>query len=612
MYVSWWRNFIKVLVSLPYPENYHHRLVTELKLHLGDSAIFDEFQRDYTVDDERRRGGAVWWYTRSSYFYGILNRALRQRNVRLLLLYGSFLQDLHRQLTSESHTQSCIVTLYRGQVLSQVDFAKLEVGYPIRSNNLFSMSTDRELALAYLGAVPHVGVERVLFEIEVDYNRNHHQALFADISQGSYFLGEKETLFMTNTWFLIESCRKMVSHYDELPYALVKLRLESDYDMRSARKLEAGTDRKTVKNCVNALSEMLDMASSKDVNVVFDALTELYSRETKWILAVKLYCLAILERERVDENYTVAVSYHQRAIAHWQECLHSDDGDELNCSFDIGENHYALGQLYRYRIEDPENLSFQHLEKALDFYELALEKCSAADYERTDILVKLVKVCTDLENEHGKAIKYQKERLRLMLEEPVLSQKESMANAFQHLARLHQLNQEYDEALSGYEKALEVYYLSEKPSLLYLIDLYKHIVKICIEHKRDFSLALRYQLQQHDHELKWVLQSETQGEDVLICSELNYLAGSHFSLADVYMKIEQCAAACEHLTKGLEYSRKRRELLLSEGRFVIRSADGSPLPELLSGADTRLKRCESKIKEYEEKLKLVVQSFSTE
>lgn len=572
---------------------------------MGDRDIFDEFQRDYATEDGRKRG-AVWWYTRSSYFFEILNRALREKNVKLLLLYGFFLQNLHQQLTAESQTQNGVVTLYRGQVLSHGDLAKIEVGYPIRSNSLFSMSTDRTLSLGYLEAAAHTDVECVLFEIDIDYNRSDSQALLADISQISFYPEEKETLFMTNTWFLVESRQHIVNHFDDFSYTLVKLKLEPDYDIQSNRKLEAETDRKTLKNCAHALSGMLDMASSEDINAVFNALMELCLKEEKWILAVKLYCLAILERERVDENYAVALSYHRRAINHWQESLHSDDDDDLNCSFDIGQNYYALGQLYRYRIEDPENLSVQYLETALNYYELALKNCSATDYDRTDIVQKLVKVCCDLGHEHiEKAIKYQEEWLRLMLKEPVLSSKESIANEFQYLAKLHARNYGYDEALANYEKALEMYCLSQTPSLLSLIDLHRDIIAICIEHKQDFSLALRYQLQKHDYELKWMLQTENKGLNAPLQSEFKYLAQSHFTLADVCMMTEQRATACEHLIKGLDYSRQRRHLLLSEGRFVIRCADGSPLPEALSGADNRLESCELKIKEYEEKLKLL-------
>jgi hypothetical protein len=338
---------INVLVSLPYPENYHHQLVHEFEKHGFKDNIFQQFQSGFL---SKKR--AIWWYSRSSYFYGVLNRALRQQNVRVILLFGSFLQDLHRQLKSEHFKQkqqreNPITTLYRGQVLSGDDFKKLVVGFPVRCNSIFSSSTDPDIALGFLvSSLTNRNKERVLFEIEIDYRTVC--APFADISQLSYFSNEQETLFMSGTRFLLKSCHQEdINTLDEpaVRYWLVKLRLLSDYDLHCGRELETtNAPRKTVKNCVDALSEIVEMVCTEDVQLVFDALVSLYPREQNWIAAIRLYCLAMLEFENNDDGYNMVVSYHEQAIAIWQESYLHDI--KLNCCFNIAQSHFALGNLF--------------------------------------------------------------------------------------------------------------------------------------------------------------------------------------------------------------------------------------------------------------------------
>ncbi len=521
-YCSWWRNFINVLVSLPYPTNYHYQLVHEFKKHGYQDKIFEEFQSCFP--SEKR---AIWWYSRSSYFYEILNKALRQRNVRLLLLFGSFLQDLHRQLKSEHLKQkeqckNSTITVHRGQVLFSDEFKKLLVGFPVRCNSFFSSSTNRDTSLQFLvSSSPNRDLERVLFEIQTDYRTVC--APFADISQLSFYSNEQETLFMTSTRFLLQSYHQEVNAVGKSPvrYWLIKLKLLSDYDPHTARELEV-TDaaRKTVKNCVDTLSEMLEMVSTEDVQLVFDALAILYPTETNWIAAVKLYCLAMLEFENNDNDYKMVLSYHEQAIAIWQEYYLNDV--ELNCYFNIAESHFALGELFEYSVMNQKDLSVYHWEQALHFYELALPRCATVttDYERASILYKLVRVCKNLlrsadrEQYGSKAVTYQKEWMELMLlQQPIVWSSRQIATQFQKLADIYAAINQYDDALSNYEKAVNLHLSKDNDetedwtSSYDLIDLYKNIITICTEHTRNFDLALKYQLLQDEYELK-ILQKD--------------------------------------------------------------------------------------------------------
>ena len=51
-----------------------------------------EFRLSYSPDK------ALQWYTRESFFYRVLNKALRTQNIELLFLLRSFISDIGQQL----------------------------------------------------------------------------------------------------------------------------------------------------------------------------------------------------------------------------------------------------------------------------------------------------------------------------------------------------------------------------------------------------------------------------------------------------------------------------------------------------------------------------------
>ncbi|CAF1488398.1 unnamed protein product [Didymodactylos carnosus] len=58
----------------------------------GELRCINEFERDY------RPSKAIWWYTRESFLYRILNKALRIQDIDVLYKLRFFIADLHKQL----------------------------------------------------------------------------------------------------------------------------------------------------------------------------------------------------------------------------------------------------------------------------------------------------------------------------------------------------------------------------------------------------------------------------------------------------------------------------------------------------------------------------------
>jgi hypothetical protein len=54
--------------------------------------ILYEFQEKYSSKN------ALWWYTRESFLYKMLNKALRKQNIDILFLFRFFIRDIRREL----------------------------------------------------------------------------------------------------------------------------------------------------------------------------------------------------------------------------------------------------------------------------------------------------------------------------------------------------------------------------------------------------------------------------------------------------------------------------------------------------------------------------------
>ncbi|CAF1209362.1 unnamed protein product [Adineta steineri] len=193
---------IDCLLRLKSNETDRYELISCLKREYeGNSSELDklvEFEKEYTSNK------ALWWYTRDSFFYKILNAALRKQDTRMILLYKSFISDIYRQL--QYHQSKHPVRVYRSQLMSKDELMDLEqyVGQFVSMNSFLSTSNERPIALFYMGdKTQEIDLERVLFEIEADPQVVTTKP-FADISMYSCFDVESEVLFMLGSIFRLD------------------------------------------------------------------------------------------------------------------------------------------------------------------------------------------------------------------------------------------------------------------------------------------------------------------------------------------------------------------------------------------------------------------------
>ncbi|CAF4364514.1 unnamed protein product, partial [Rotaria sp. Silwood2] len=161
----------------------------------NELSIVHEFEENYSSDR------AIWWYTRESFLYRQLSKALRVQNIDLLFIFRFFIRDIQEQL--EKHQCSSSIRVFRGQLMLNEEFKLLKdsIEQLISMNPFLSISIDRRLALSFLySSTVSDNMQRILFEIDGD-PRLEGIRPFANITTLSYFPGEEEVLFMLGSIF---------------------------------------------------------------------------------------------------------------------------------------------------------------------------------------------------------------------------------------------------------------------------------------------------------------------------------------------------------------------------------------------------------------------------
>ncbi|CAF2977620.1 unnamed protein product [Rotaria sp. Silwood2] len=161
-----------------------------------------EFDQDYSSKK------VLWWYTRESFFYKILNAALRKQNIHLIFLFRKFIHDIYRQLKRDQAQHR--LRVYRSQRISSDELITLRQCRDqfISVNSFFSTSTNKQKALSFLKISDGAdNAESLLFEIDADPKMVTTKP-FADVSAYSDYKDESEVLFMLGSIFRLNSVER--------------------------------------------------------------------------------------------------------------------------------------------------------------------------------------------------------------------------------------------------------------------------------------------------------------------------------------------------------------------------------------------------------------------
>ncbi len=194
----------------------------------GHQWLITEFEQHYSA------GQALEWYTRESFLYKTLNKALRKQDIHMLYLFRWFIVDIHRELVR--YQCQCPIRVYRGQLMSNSEIERLKrsIGKLISFNSFLSASLIERQAVAFQtnGGVLN-GLQRVLFEIYADPQVVISKP-FADVSSHSDFSNEYEVLFMLGCVFRI----KDVCNRDSSQGWIIHMTLCNDSDHHLSQLVE--------------------------------------------------------------------------------------------------------------------------------------------------------------------------------------------------------------------------------------------------------------------------------------------------------------------------------------------------------------------------------------
>ncbi|CAF3851365.1 unnamed protein product [Rotaria magnacalcarata] len=393
--------------------------------------LVHEFKNEYSSDK------AVWWYTRDSFVYRMLNKALRVQNIDVLFVFRFFLRDIAQQLKENQWSSPGYV--YRGQSLSKYELKRLQqsVGKLISINSLFSTTLYRDVAEVYVGDTDTEGLEKVLFIIYADPLIDGIKP-FADITFLSEFHQEGETLFMSGSIFQIESIQ-----IDENGVWLIELKLFGDHDevlkpifnylQRESRRCELD-----LLEFGNLLHDMGKFEDSK--NYYNRCLKLLPSDDHAW----KPYCyylLGLVATESGDDK--CALNLLSKSLNIRRQTLKSSDPSIADTLTAIARVHYNSCNF---------DQALQSYHEALGIFQQAFreyDRTSAMIYTNIGVVCKEQKLYSDALDYHKKA-----EEIRL---KHLPASHFRFGTSQNNMGEVYQCLGEYDTALEYYERALEIY-----------------------------------------------------------------------------------------------------------------------------------------------------------
>ncbi|CAF4587027.1 unnamed protein product [Rotaria socialis] len=212
----WFQLFNYAVGHLPRSQQAKQQMVRICKDYYRGNKIeiklIEEFEKTY------RSEYALLWYSKQSFIYKLINKALRTEDVDLLYIFRFFIGDLSTALQQEHEkilsSKGKILNVYRGTKLDKEEFENLKEnqGKLISVNGYLSTSWRKSLAVHLAKkSTKRTDVIPVLFHIQCDIKHINRNIIFADISEFSEYRKEAEVLFDLNACFLIESIEKQES-----------------------------------------------------------------------------------------------------------------------------------------------------------------------------------------------------------------------------------------------------------------------------------------------------------------------------------------------------------------------------------------------------------------
>ncbi|CAF1364687.1 unnamed protein product [Rotaria sp. Silwood1] len=519
----WSQILIEILVRLPQTTRSKDELIQECRRHYQNNNYqqkkITEFEKTYNSSN------VLSWYTRDSFLYRIVNKALRTQNILYIFKCRFFIIDMYQQLTKIHRkflktSKEKVITVYRGQLMAADEFTKLKnnINGFISINTFFSTSYSSTVAFEFAGdGSRRPTFESVYFEIELSLNISALR--FANMNTVSQFGSENELLLCMGTVFRIETIELL---NDFVWY--VKLVLVSEHEMAKLDHLKQYL-MKEVNNASGylALGKILqDMGEYDKVQTYYELLlAELPSNHRDIPAIYSGLGSAILSMQK---NSKLALNYLRKSLTLQLEAFPNNIllfTQTLNCiaaiyaerrKFKLGLILYRFileildciqveaknTQILKKRAEICNNIGYIYskigqLSLSLKYYKisLAIDK-KVLPSNHPSIALSLNNIGTlYLKKFNSKtAEKYLQEANAIRQESLPFEYHPDLAQMYNNLgtAEYHRAN--FDKALVHFEKALEIQLKCLPPVHPHIAMLYNSIGNIYFE-KKDYQTALK-------------------------------------------------------------------------------------------------------------------------
>ena len=415
---------------------------------IDEQKLLNDFEKSYAKENKEQ--SPIWWYTRESFLYRTLNKALRTLDIETLMKMNFYVRDLHEQIQQRfDQPQNDIPSVvYRGQVLFHDDWQKLEKNIHglYYFNSFLSTSEKKSKGLDFARKDKNEEKVGILFKINI--NRSNSWVPFASIEDITAVKYEKEILFSIGSVFRIDQIDEIESNLWQ-----VQMTMSNDRDPlltrltdHLRRSLGQGSEWRQLGQL------MIKMGHFRKGKEIFE---QLFSPSNELSELIFLHN-QLGHCEKQLNNLHKALEHYQKAI---------ESSEQLSMSpldLRLSSIYSNIGAIWK---------KLKNFDEALKYFEFVLQiDENATNSNRLEIAVDYNNIGSvlDEQGKYSQALKNYKKALEIKL--IILPPTDpSLANNYINIGIVYRKTGDSSTGLRYYEKALEIQrksLTSDHPSLI--------------------------------------------------------------------------------------------------------------------------------------------------
>jgi tetratricopeptide (TPR) repeat protein len=420
--------------------------------------MIEEFEENYFPSR------ALWWYTRQSFVYRLLKKALQIQNIELLLLFRFFIRDIERQLEKTKCTSP--IRVYYGQIMSndELQILRNNIGSLILINSFLSTSVKQQIQTYFSHMKYSNDFQPVLFDIEAD-PRLENIKPFSNITTQSYFPNEEQTLFMLGSIFRLIDVR-----HEHDGMWVVRMALCSEND----QELKLIFDQNQPKDSLFFGQTFCELKKFDEAEKYYHHLLKSLPSDHEDII---LYYDALGNLEKDKGDYDSSLEYFNKSLEMKKNIHEIDDPN-------IGDSYNNIGEIYQKKND---------FKQALDSFNKAIKifkKKLNADHPQIAICFNNIGHVYKKEKDYSKALEFYQKAL-VIRQKCFSPDHPQLADSYKNIGTAHEYLNHLDQALDNYDRSLKIYEKSVSPQHFVIGKLLKSIGNI-YENKQQFQQAHSY------------------------------------------------------------------------------------------------------------------------